>query len=375
VRFPIAHTVVQLMSSFSSYDGWFEQAEKDVPVVDLTQKIEGIAEDVLPRARYLMRRGKKFAYEKKFKEAAADFEDALKSINAHVGDDDDATVKFGRDYPRLLEWVGICRHLRYDLSGALDCYEICALLEPMNVELMVRKAGIKMDDAQVDEATELFDVALGLEPDSRDVLLHRSNLWLLKADVDAAKKDLERLISLHPNFLLGRLRLATVLMQTNDIPGARASLEAAGRICPTSSDVHSYLGELRFAEGDLSGAREDFEKAMQLDPLNPTPYVNSGLATMQTPGPNGLPDVREAIGLFEKALVIDPQFFTAYLHLGQLRLSIAQSIMEAREVVELYDRGLRECRSKDELNDLCSMKVLTMAQINAAMQLKMETFR
>jgi hypothetical protein len=27
---------------------------------------------------------------------------------------------------RIVEWVGMCRHLRYDLAGAIKCYEECS---------------------------------------------------------------------------------------------------------------------------------------------------------------------------------------------------------------------------------------------------------
>ena len=38
-----------------------------------------------------------------------------------------------RTEARILEWVGMCRHLRYDLAGAIMCYEECSDLEPENV--------------------------------------------------------------------------------------------------------------------------------------------------------------------------------------------------------------------------------------------------
>lgn len=279
------------------------------------------------------------------------------------------------EFPRLLEWAGICRHLRYDLAGALECYDMCAEIEPDNVEMLVRRAGVKMDDGKAEEASDLFEAALVKDPSSRDALLHRSNLWLLKGDIDGAKRDLEKCNRLYPNYLLGHLRLATVQMQAEDPVGARASLDASAAASPNSSDVRSYRGELLFAEGKLDEARAEFEAASALDPGNPTPYVNGALVAMSAPDTTtGMPDVARAVELLTKALEVDPQFLTAYLHLGQLRLSTSKSIVEARGVVELYDRGLAECRSKDELRDLCSMRILAVAQIEAATQLGMETF-
>ena len=95
---------------------------------------------------------------------------------------------------------------------------------------------------------------------------------------------------------------------------------------------------------------------------------------MNTPGPNGgVPDVAEAIKLLEKAIKKDPLFYAAYVHLGQLKLSLATDLKAAREVVELYDRGLSFCRTEDEAKDIVSMRVLSQAQLDAAAALKMET--
>ena len=76
----------------------------------------------------------------------------------------------------------------------------------------------------------------------------------------------------------------------------------------------------------------------------------------------------------EKAIEVDPQFHAAYVQLGQLKLGTALTISAAQEVVLLYDKALEYCRTPDELKDLCSMRILTIAQVEAAKQLKMDTF-
>ena len=79
---------------------------------------------------------------------------------------------------------------------------------------------------------------------------------------------------------------------------------------------------------------------------------------------------------FEHALVIsiDPQFHVAYIQLGQLKLGMAEDLGSAREVLQLYEQGLSYCKTKEEMKDLCSMKILTQAQVDAANMLKMESF-
>jgi import receptor subunit TOM70 len=221
---------------------------------------------------------------------------------------------------------------------------------------MVKQAGVFMDATKHDEAMELFERALTVEPDAVDALLHRANLRMLQADLNSAKADLERCIELRPDYVMARLRLAAVLTSTNDPIGAKKQLDAAARVDPDSSDVLSYQGELYFTQNEFGKAKEQFEKAMKLEPKNPTPYVNTALAVLNTPPEPGM------------------QLEMAYVQLGQLKLGMATDLDTARQVVDLYDSGLNTCRTKEEMTDLMGMKLLTQAQVDGATVMQMESF-
>ena len=253
-----------------------------------------------------------------------------------------------------------------------------------------------MDRSNHSDAEKLFARALKLSPDASDALLHRANLRMLQQRVADSESDLQTCIRLYPNNLLARLRLATVFMAKEDVDNAKRMLEEAAENDPESSEVHCYRGgekyhsvpclfrdfpsrrisivELHFARGEFDEAKLEFEKAMKCDESNPTPYVNSALAVMNTPPTGGaMPDFAEAMRLLEKAIEVDPMFHSAYVQLGQMKLSMATDLTKAKEVVELYDRGLEYCRSPEEFKDICSMRILTMAQIDAAEALNMQT--
>lgn len=232
-----------------------------------------------------------------------------------------------------------------------------------------------MDGAKYEEALKLFDSALSIDPGAADAHLHRANLQMLQQKAEEAKQDLEKCIKLRPDHILARLRLASIYTAMNDVAGATKQLESAEKLDPNSSEVQSYYGEIAFTKGELDEAQEYFKKAIELAPKNPTPYVNAALTVLNTPPPPGqIPDTGEAIRLLEKAIEVDPQFHAAYVQLGQLKLGTALTLSAAQEVVDLYDKGLQYCRTADELKDLCSMRLLTVAQVEAASQLKMETF-
>jgi len=371
---PSQHTILQLLQSFTGYNTWMAAAASDGSLDSLTEQLEANRGDELlifvERVELLLRRGRRYAYHRKFEECSKDFE------VAHLILEQQEQVKDlleGDTYARVLEWVGTCRHLMYDLEGATKCYEACADLEPNNSEILVKRAGVFMDGGKLDEGLTLFDTALTLDPKAADALLHRANLRMIQQRPEEAKADLDRCIELCPDHILAWLRLATVLMATDDMPGASRCLDKAKEIDPHSSEVHSYRGEMLFQSHEFVEARAEFNKAVECDARNPTPYVNAALAVMNTQVNNGPPDIAESIALLEKAIEIDPQYQTAYIHLGQLKLSMATDLSTAKDVVALYDKGLEYCRTAEELKDIVSMRILTVAQVEAASMLKMDT--
>ena len=128
---PSCHTILQLMQSFSGYHAWMAKAAKDGSLDSLTAKLEK-ADSSAAKVELLLQRGRRYAYHRKFDECKNDFESAYSILE----NDDDGKIKTSLaddTYPRVLEWVGMCRHLRYELDSALECYNACAELEPINV--------------------------------------------------------------------------------------------------------------------------------------------------------------------------------------------------------------------------------------------------
>lgn len=393
---PSTYTILQLLKSFSGYNKWMGEAAKGGTVGKFTSQMEDLldhiprknltafADNVATKVTLLLHRGRRYAFESDFVKAVQDFDEAFALAEDKEGSGDENHEEVKKeivqamekdDYARLLEWAGMCKHLRYDLKAALECYERCSELEPENTELLVKRAGVKMDGTQHAEAESLFAKALELNPTASDALLHRANLRMLQQKIAESESDLETCIRLFPNNLLARLRLATVYMAKEDMDGAKRMLDTAEEYDPESSEVHCYRGELHFAHGEFVSAKEEFEKAMKCDAHNPTPYVNAALAVVNTPPTNGsmMPDFPEAVKLLEKAIEVDPMMHAAYVQLGQMKLSMATDLSKAKEVVELYDKGLEYCRTPEELKDIVCMRILTIAQIDAAQALKMET--
>ena len=127
---PACHTILQLLQSFTGYNAWMSQAAKDGSLDSLTVNLDA-AENEVQKVEILLKRGRRYAYHRKFSECKDDFEAAY-SILEEGGDNVRHNLQDGAE-ARILEWVGMCRHLRYDLDGAIKCYEKCSDLEPDNV--------------------------------------------------------------------------------------------------------------------------------------------------------------------------------------------------------------------------------------------------
>lgn len=375
---PSDYTLTQLLKSYTGYNSWMAKAANDGSIKQLKAVLDGFPKTndsttIADRASLMMKIGRRHIYEKMYDSAREILLEAYEEVREKR---DVQALMNNDDYARLLEWAGMVKHWTYDLEGASLCYQECAGLEPINAEILVKQAGVAMDGGKQDEALKLFEKALSINPDAADALLHRANLRMLQANLDEAQRDLERCVKLRPNHVLAHLRLAAVLTSKNDTSGAKKHLEKAEAIDPNSSEVQSYRGELLFTQNEFAQAKEQFEKAMKLEPKNPTPYVNAALAELNTPPQPGkqMEMAQEACRLLEDAIKADPQFQAAYVQLGQLKLGMATDLDSARSVINLYDKGLSYCRMKEEMKDLCSMKILTQAQVDAAASLKMETF-
>jgi len=202
------------------------------------------------RADLLFRRGRRNAYEGKYDDAFADYrmaEEMAEKEGLEGG------MKF---YPQLLEWLGVCKHLSYDLTGAIVAYEKCIEAtdkgdSAKQAELRVKCAGIKMDAGEIDAADRWFAQALEIDPSFPDALLHRSNLYMLKRDLDNAKKDIEKCLKVKPDFLAAQLRQATLCMHLDQADQALDCLNLADTLCPKNSDVQVYRGELFFTMGKV----------------------------------------------------------------------------------------------------------------------------
>ena len=128
---PSAHTISQLLQSFTSYNSWMATAAREGNLDTLSSQLKSLKDDELvQKAQILLKRGRRYAFHRKYEQMKDDFEAAYQLLQQNKNLKDLLETD---TYARILEWVGMCRHLRFDMEGALKCYETCSDLEPTNV--------------------------------------------------------------------------------------------------------------------------------------------------------------------------------------------------------------------------------------------------
>ena len=105
------------------------KAARNGTVSTLTAALES-EQNPVKQASILLKRGLRHVHDKSYEKAADDFEAGLAKVEENPDLQDDME---NDDYARLLEWVGMSRHWKFNLEGALKTYQKCTDLEPTNV--------------------------------------------------------------------------------------------------------------------------------------------------------------------------------------------------------------------------------------------------
>jgi len=300
---------------------------------------------------------------------ARDFEKArtdVTRINGILSEKED--VVSDENASRLLRWVGFFHHVNFDMDAALEAYTR-ADARFQTASCLVMRAGVVLDNGDIEGAEKLINEAAERDPSNIDVLMHRSQLHVLKRELDKVEPDLRACIDRKPGHMLAYLRLATVLLHSQNLEESIKLVERAEQIRPDLSEVQQIRGEIALGQGDAEEALKRFDKAIALDPCNPTPFIDKGMTIYQT-----TLDKDKAIEEFSLAVKADPASATAHLRMAEIQLQFVTEFSDAEKVIGDLTGAIKLCRDKDELQELCMTRAVARAQIEAAKDLGLSSF-
>lgn len=180
---------------------------------------------------------------------------------------------------------------------------------------------------------------LGLLPDSictSDANVQTrfaAEIALMTQQYNAAIKHYSQLIASKNTIADDYLNRGYIYFQTKDYKKAEADYLKALTLPDAATDqIYDNLSLLYFEQNKMQQAIEYSTKRVVLDPQNPVPYLDRGLAKRK------LKKYDEAEKDFNKCLEIDPNFFRAYGYRAYLNLEkgdINKAFMDATKAIEI----------------------------------------
>jgi tetratricopeptide (TPR) repeat protein len=213
---------------------------------------------------------------------------------------------------------------QYDRAARV--YLRYVLVERGDVEALLNLAVACTNSGRYGQAVEAAKTALEFDNSRTDVKFALARAGIHTRD-PGTQAEAARMFAALPDSLPwtseDHVLLATYLIQTRDYPRAQESLNRALEMNPESSEAYFQQGVLDLSTGRPNAAVIHLEKATRLDPENPLPYLNLGIARIQ------LQEVREAIDPLRRALALKGDILVGRMLLAQA-LAASDSIGPAQ---------------------------------------------
>lgn len=251
-----------------------------------------------------------------------------------------------------------------DFSSVSDDQEAGAKLR---VNALVKRATLRMQQGAPEAS--LFDLELAAElgSDNSDVYHHRGQVFMLLDKPAEAMRDFAKAVALNDNFpiaLVQKLytdyRLAVSLGDASKMHSAMQAFEEAIGKFPNCPECYLLYAQVLSDQQDFKKADDFFKKALEVDPQNATAYVHRGLLQLQWEG-----DVTLATKLIEEAIKLDPKCEFAYETLGTIEVQRGN----LKRAIDLFDTAIPLSKTEAEISHLFSLKDAALAQVKVAEKL------
>ncbi|MGE0582979.1 MAG: winged helix-turn-helix domain-containing protein [Steroidobacteraceae bacterium] len=181
-----------------------------------------------------------------------------------------------------------------------------SLAESMYLDAFVNRQYRERQDSLWRDVAPILEKAIALEPDNGEAyyLRGRMRTSMTGGDAEAGEADFRRALELSPNHAPG---------------------------------IEDYAEWLLWSEREAEGLAI-VDRARSVDPLDPRNHYLKGMFLWDY---RGLED--EAVALLLQALRVDPEFYSAYLRLAQIRWQqgrLAEAVVQAEHAVAIEPQAL-----------------------------------
>ena len=159
---------------------------------------------------------------------------------------------------------------------------------------------------------DLINGQLKDDPDNPNLLYERSQLYYNQKLVDKALDDINKAIRIDSTKAPFYLHQSDVFYALNKISEAKQAILKSLELDPKSREANVKMGELQYYLKDYGSAFKYLDEALKIDPYYAKAYFIKGLCFKE----NG--DTNLAISSFRTCVEQDPDYFHAYMQLGDL---------------------------------------------------------
>ncbi len=161
-----------------------------------------------------------------------------------------------------------------------------------------RRSELAMGRGDISEAFALAGKAKDLDGTDPYVITVHGFAGLLESKNDQALSDFNAALDIDSSFALAKLGAGLARIHQGHLTEGRRHLEEAAFLSPNVAIYRSYLGKAWFEEYDETRARHEFDRAINLDPLDPTPWLYKAFNEIAVNNPvQALKDVETSIEL------------------------------------------------------------------------------
>ena len=146
--------------------------------------------------------------------------------------------------------------------------------------------------------------------DDPNLYVRRALLYRSRGMFELALRDIDRAMSFDPNSSYFHFLQGETEFQRNSLRDARLELEKAIELDPTNTDALLLLGEIHFLQWRYDAALETINRALREDEHLAQGYFIKGFVYRELNNPT-----LEASS-FQTAVEMDPEFYQAYIELG-----------------------------------------------------------
>ncbi|XP_044255644.1 mitochondrial import receptor subunit TOM70 [Tribolium madens] len=241
----------------------------------------------------------------------------------------------------------------------------------IKVNSLIKRASIYMQNEKLTECLEDFDKAAEIGPEISDVFHHRGQVKLLMEKTNEAILDFKKAVDLNPNFSVAFVQKCYSdyrhAMQVQDVQllmQSLANFKKGIEKFPTCVETYVLYAQVLTEKQDYEEADKLYGKALEIDPNNASIYVHRGLLMLQWKG-----EIEQAVEMMKEGIKIDDKCEFAYETLGTVEVQRGNLVV----AIDLFNKAIALARSEMELTHLFSLRDAATSQLKVTTRLGIDT--